>query len=125
MNCTPATAATRVGPRTVGGGAAAGFTRRGSVFTVAGQEDNLELDDAWHWQDEEKEYEHIMTILDRQGGFGQTHSDPAFYVCFPTLEERRAAHNEFSRKCNSSSTLPKGIADRFLPAKIEAARVAN
>ena len=49
MNRTPVTAATRFGPRTTGGGTAAGFTRRGSVFTVAGQEDKLELDDAWHW----------------------------------------------------------------------------
>ena len=40
-----------------------------------------------------------MTILDRQGGFGQTHSDPAFYVRFPTLKERRAARNKFARKC--------------------------
>ena len=98
MNRTPATAATRFGPRTAEGTAAAGFTRRGSLLTVAGQEDKLELDDAWHWQDEEKEYEHIMTILDRQGGFGQNHSDPAFYVRFPTLEERRAALNKFTRK---------------------------
>ena len=40
-----------------------------------------------------------MTILDRQGDFGQTHSDPAFYVRFPTLEERRAARDKFARKC--------------------------
>ena len=59
----------------------------------------MELDDAWHWCDEEKEYEHIMIILDRQGDFGQTHSDPAFYVRFPTLGERRAARDKFARKC--------------------------
>ena len=83
---TPATAATRFGSRAAGGGAAAGFTRRGSVFTVVDQADELELDDAGQWQDEEKEDEHIMTILDRQGDFGQTHSDPAFYVRFPRLK---------------------------------------
>ena len=49
MNRTPATAATKFGSRAAEGGAAAGFTLRGSVFTVAGQEDKLELDDAWHW----------------------------------------------------------------------------
>ena len=86
MNRTPATAATRFGSRTAaGGGAAAGFTRRGSVFTVVDEEDELELDDAGQWQDEEKEDEHIMTILDRQGDFGRTHSDPAFYLRFPRL----------------------------------------
>ena len=48
----------------------------------------MDLDDAWqHWQDQEKEYEHIITVLDRQGDFDQTHSDPAFYVRFLTLEE--------------------------------------
>ena len=91
MNRPPATAATIVGPRTARGGAAAGFTRRGSVFTVASQEDQLELDDAWHWQDEKKEYEHIMTVLEGQGGFDQTHSNPVFDVRLLTLEERRAA----------------------------------
>ena len=40
-----------------------------------------------------------MTILDRQDDFGQTHSDPAFYVRFHTLEERRAARDKFARKC--------------------------
>ena len=40
-----------------------------------------------------------MTILDRQGGFGQTHSDPAFYIRFPTLEKRRAARDKFARQC--------------------------
>ena len=89
MNRTPATAATRFGSRTAGGGAAAGFTRRGSVVTVVGQEYKLELNDTRHWQDEEREreYEHIMTVPDKQGDFGQNHSDPAFYVRFPTLEE--------------------------------------
>ena len=52
MTRTPATAAARFGPRTEGSGAAARFTRRGSLFTIAGQQDKLELDDAWHWQDE-------------------------------------------------------------------------
>ena len=93
MNRTPAPAATRFGSRTAGGGAAAGFTRRGSVFTVVGREDKLELDDAWHWQDEEREYEHIMTVLDEQGGFGQNHSDPAFYAC-----STPAARDKFARK---------------------------
>ena len=86
VNRTPATAATRFGSRIAGGGAAAGFTRRGSVFTIVDQEDKLELDNAWHWQDEEEEYEHIMTILDIQGVFGQTYSDPAFYVRFLRLK---------------------------------------
>ena len=48
MNRTPATAATRLGSRKEGGGAAAGSLRRGSVFTVVGQEKKLKLDDAWH-----------------------------------------------------------------------------
>ena len=64
-----------------------------------GQKEKLELDDAWHWQDEEKEYEHTMTILDRQGGFGKTQSDNAFHDPFPTLEERRTARETFHRKC--------------------------
>ena len=38
-------------------------------------------------------------ILDKQGGFAQNHSDPAFYTRFPALEERRAARDKFARKC--------------------------
>ena len=49
MNLAPATAATKFGPSAAEGGTAAGFTLRGSVFTVAGQEDKLEQDDTWHW----------------------------------------------------------------------------
>ena len=98
INRSPATAATRFDPRTAGGGAAEGFTRRGSVFTVVGREDKLELDDAWHWQDEKREYGHIMTVLVEQGGFGQNYSDSAFYVRFLALKERRAAHDKFIRK---------------------------
>ena len=59
----------------------------------------MELDDAWHWQDEEKGYGQIMTILDRQGGFGETQSDNAFLDPFPTLEERPTAREKFTRKC--------------------------
>ena len=99
MNRTPATAATRPGSRKAGSGTATGSARYGSVFPVVGQAEKLKLDDTWHWQDEEKEYEHIMTILDSQGGFGQTQSDPAFYVRFPTLEERRTACEKIARKC--------------------------
>ena len=40
-----------------------------------------------------------MTILDKQGSFDQNRSDPAFYIRFPTLEERRAARDKFARKC--------------------------
>ena len=40
-----------------------------------------------------------MTVLDEKGGFGQNYSDSAFYVRFLTLDERRAAHNKFIRKC--------------------------
>ena len=69
------------------------------MSTVAGKEDKFKLDDAWHWKDEEKDYEHIMTILDEQGGFGHNHSDPAFYVRFSTFKERRAAPEKFVRKC--------------------------
>ena len=98
MNRTLTTVAARFGPRTVGGNTATGSSRSGSAFPVVGQEDKLELDDAWHWQDEEKEYEHIMTIRDRQGGCGQTHSDPVFYIRFPTLEERRAARDKFTKR---------------------------
>ena len=99
MNRTPATAATRLGSRKAGGGAAASSARSGSVFPLVVQEKKLRLDDGWHWQHEEKEYEHIMKMLARQGGFGQNHPDPAFYVRFPTLEERRAARDNFARKC--------------------------
>ena len=98
MNHTPVTAATRLGSSTAGRGATTGSSRSGSMFLVVGRQKKLRLDDAWHLQDEEKEYEHIMTILDRQGGFGQNHSNPAFYVRFPTLKERRAARDKFARK---------------------------
>ena len=98
-NRTPATAATRLGSKTVGGGVSAGSARRGSVFIVVGQEKKLKLADAWHWKDENKDYGQIMTILDKQGGFGQNRSDPAFYIRFPTLEERRAARDKFAREC--------------------------
>ena len=47
LNRSPATAATRFDPRTAGGGAAAGFTRRGSVLTVVGGEDRLVLRLDW------------------------------------------------------------------------------
>ncbi|CAM9918587.1 unnamed protein product, partial [Ascophyllum nodosum] len=90
MNRTPATAATRPGPRKAGGGAASGSARSGNVFPVGGKEKKSRLDDAWYWKHDEMEYEHIMAVLDKEGGFGQNHSDPAFYVRFPTLEERRA-----------------------------------
>ena len=47
MNRTQVTAATRLGSRKAGGGTAtAGSARSGGVFTVVGQEDKLELDDA-------------------------------------------------------------------------------
>ena len=48
MNRAPATAATRLGSRTAGGGAAAGSAHRGGVFTVVGQEKKLNLEDRWH-----------------------------------------------------------------------------
>ena len=99
MNHTPATVTTRFGPRTAGGGTATCSARSGSAFPVICQEDKLELDDAWHWQNEGKEYEHILTILDKQRGFGQAHSDHAFYVRFPTLEERRATRDKFTKRC--------------------------
>ena len=99
MNRTLATVATRFGSREAGGGTATGSARSGSVFPVVGQEEKLELDDAWHWQGGAKEYEHIMTILDRQGGFDQTQSDLAFHDRFPTLEERRTPREKFARKC--------------------------
>ena len=50
-----------------------------------------------------KEYEQIMTILDKQGDFGRNRFDPAFYIRFPTLEERRAARDKFARKCLNCS----------------------
>ena len=99
MNRTPATAATRLGPRKAGGGAASGSARSGNVFPVGGKKKS-KLDDAWYWKHDEMEYEHIMAILNKEGGFGQNHSDPAFYVRFPTLEERRAAREKFAKKCN-------------------------
>ncbi|CAM9486732.1 unnamed protein product, partial [Ascophyllum nodosum] len=54
MNRAPTTATTRLGLRTARRGAAAGSARRGIVLSVAGQENKLKLDDAWHWHDEEK-----------------------------------------------------------------------
>ena len=48
MNRTPATAATRVGSRTAGGGPAPSSARRGSVSTVVDQEEKSKVDDAWH-----------------------------------------------------------------------------
>jgi hypothetical protein len=98
MNRTPATAVTRLGPRRSAGGAASGSARSGNVFPVGGKEKKLKLDDAWHWQHDEKEYDHIMAILDKEGGFGQNHSDPGFYVRFPTLAKRRAARETFAQK---------------------------
>ncbi|CAN0455569.1 unnamed protein product, partial [Ascophyllum nodosum] len=99
MNRTPATAATRLGPRKAGGGAASGSARSGNVFPVGGKEKKSRLDDAWYWKHDEMEYEHILAVLDKEGGFGQNRSDPAFYVRFPTLEERRAAREKFAKKC--------------------------
>ena len=96
MNRTPATAVTRLGSRKAGGGAAVGSTCHGGLFKVVGQEKKLRLDGARHWQNEEREHGHIMTVLDKQGGFGQNHSDPVFYVRFPTLEERRAGCDKFA-----------------------------
>ena len=100
INRTPATAATRrLGPRKAGGGVASGAARSGNVFPVVGKEMKSRLDDAWHWQHDEKEYKHIMTVLDSDGNFGQNRSDLAFYVRFPTFEERRAARDKFAKKC--------------------------
>ena len=99
MNRTPATAATGLGPRKAGGRAASGSARSGNVFSVGGKEKRSKLDDAWYWKHDEMEYEHIMAFLDREGGFGQNHSDPAFYVHFPTLEKRCAARDKFAKKC--------------------------
>ena len=99
MNRTPATAATGLGPRKAGGRAASGSARSGNVFPVGGKEKRSKLDDAWYWKHDEMEYEHIMAFLDREGGFGQNHSDPAFYVHFPTLEKRCAARDKFAKKC--------------------------
>ena len=99
LNRTPATAATRLGPRKAGGGAASGSARSGNVFPVVGKENKSRLDYEWHWQHDEKEYEHIRTVLDRDGGFGQNYSNPAFYVRFLALEERRAARDKFAEKC--------------------------
>ena len=99
MNRTPATAVTRLGPRKAGGGAASGSARSGNMFPVGGKEKKSKLDDAWYWKHDEMEYEHIMAVLDKEGGFGQNHSDPAFDVRFPTLEERRAAREKFAKQC--------------------------
>ena len=41
----------------------------------------------------------LLDLLDRQGGFGQAHSNPAFYARFPTLEARRAARDKFAKTC--------------------------
>ena len=70
-----------------------------NAFPVVGKEKTSRLDDAWHWQHDEKEYKHIMTVLDRDSGFDQNRFDPAFYVHFPTLEERRAARGKIAKKC--------------------------
>ena len=99
MNRTPATAASRLGSRKTGGGAAPGSAHSGSVFPVMNQDKKLRLDDTWHWQYEKKEYEHIMTVVDKRGAFGQNRSDPAFHVRFPTLEERRTSRDKFAKKC--------------------------
>ena len=40
-----------------------------------------------------------MTTPHKQHGFGQNHSDLAFYDRFPTLEKRRTARDKFTRKC--------------------------
>ena len=99
MNRTPPTAATRLGPRKAGGGAASGSARGENAFSAGGKEKKSKLDDAWYWKHDEMEYEHITAVLDREGGFGQNHCDPVFYVRFPTLEERRAAREKFAKKC--------------------------
>ena len=65
MNRTPAIAATSLGPRKAGGGAASGSVRRGNVCPVGGKEKKSKLDDAWYWKHDEMEYEHIMAVLDR------------------------------------------------------------
>ena len=46
MNRTPATAATRLGPRKAGGRAASGSARSGNVFPVGGKDKKSKLDDA-------------------------------------------------------------------------------
>ena len=69
------------------------------MFPVGGKGKKSKLDDAWCWKRDEMEHEHMMTVLDRDGGFGQNYSDPAFYVRFLTLEERRAARDKFAKKC--------------------------
>ena len=102
MSRTPATAATRLGRRKAEGGAASGSARSGNVSPVVGKENKSRLDDAWHWQHDEKKYKHIMTVLDSDSRFGQNHSDPAFYVRFPTFEERRAARDKFAKKASTA-----------------------
>ena len=116
MNRTPATAATRLGPRKAGVGAASGSARSRNLFPVGGKEKRSKLDDAWYRKDDEIEYEHIMAVLDRDGGFGQNPSDPAFYVHFPTLKERRAARDKVTKKmpqlrggCPFRSRLPQTL----------------
>ena len=99
MNRTPATAATRLGPRKAESRAASGSTRSGNVFPVGGKEKKSKLDDAWYWKHDELEYEHIMAVIDRDGGFGQNRSDSAFHVRFLTLEERLATRDKFAKKC--------------------------
>ena len=99
MNRTPTTAATSLGRRKTGGGAASGCPHGGNVFPVVGKEKKSRLNDAWYWQHGGKKYEHIIIAPDRDGGFGLNHSDPAFYVRFPTLEKRRAARDKFAKKC--------------------------
>ena len=51
---------------------------------------------------ETMEYKHIMAVLDRDGGFGQNHSDPAFYVRSPRLK-REARHATSSPKRTSTA----------------------
>ena len=75
------------------------------MFPVGGKEKKSKLDDAWYWKHDEMEYEHIMAVLDRKGGFSQTNSDPAFYVRFPTLEERRAARETFAKNASTAERM--------------------
>ena len=73
------------------------------MFLVVGQEKKLRVDDAWHWKHEAKEYEHITTILDRQGAFGQNNSDPVSYVRFP--RSKRDAQHATSSPENASNAV--------------------
>ena len=52
-----------------------------------GKEKKSRLDDAWHWQHDEKEQKHIMTVLDRMAGLAKI---IPIHVRFPTFEERHA-----------------------------------